>query len=49
MLLRALQLGLTLQDLDYIEYGELVDMTIERSNDNQDYPQLATQEDFDRF
>lgn len=49
MLLRALQLGLTLTDLDYIEYGELTDMMIERGNDNAKYQQVATQADFDSF
>lgn len=49
MVLRALQVGLTLADLDDLEYGELTDIIIERANDNEEYPELATQDDFDRF
>lgn len=49
MILRALQVGLTLADLDALESGELRDIIIERANDNEEYPELATQADFDRF
>lgn len=45
----VLQLGLTIADLDRLEYGMVEDILIERENDNFDYKQLATQEDFDRF
>ena len=48
-MLRALQVGLTLSDLDFMEYGEVTSLLIEHGNDNCDYQQLATQEDFDRF
>jgi len=46
-MLRALQVGLRLPDLDILEYGEVLDMMIEASNDNCHYDQLATQEDID--
>ena len=49
MVLRALQAGLTLSDIDYVEYGELTDIIIEQSNDHCDYNELATQADFDKF
>lgn len=49
MVLRALQCGLTLADLDYIEYGELTDIIIEHGNDSVEYQEKATQADFDRF
>ena len=49
MILRAYQLGLSIDDLDNLEYGAVVDLMIESSNDNCEYRQLATQEDFDRF
>ena len=45
----VLQLGLTIADLDRLEYGMVEDILIERETDNFDYKQLATQEDFDRF
>lgn len=48
-LLRALQVGLSLSDLDTLEYGEVVDIIIESANDNCEYAQKATQEDMDRF
>lgn len=48
-LLRALQLGLTLDDLDRLERGAVSDIMIEAANDNAEYQPLAGQEDFDRF
>jgi hypothetical protein len=48
-MLRCLQVGLTLSDLDNIDYGQVMDMVIESGNDSCEYKQVATQEDFDRF
>lgn len=48
-LLRAFQMGLCLADLDGLEYGAVIDMMTESSNDDCTYQQVATQEDFDRF
>lgn len=50
-LLRAKQLGLSLAELDQMEEGMVVDMIIEAGNDlhEDDYRQIATQEDFDNF
>lgn len=48
-LLRAFQMGLTMDDLDGLEYGIVLDMMTESSNDDHPYRQVATQEDFDRF
>lgn len=42
-------MGLSLTDLDSLEYGTVIDMMIEFSNDDCEYQQVATQEDFDRF
>lgn len=47
--LRAFQMRLSMDDLDCLEYGFVVDMMTESSNDTYDYKPLATQEDFDRF
>lgn len=47
--LRAVQMGLSLDDLDGLEYGAVLDMMTESSNDDIRYSQLATQEDFDKF
>lgn len=49
MVLRALQVGLSLSDLDYLETGEVTNLIIERNNDGCQYRQLATQEDMDSF
>lgn len=48
-LLRCLQMGLSMRDLDLVTIGMVNDMFIETQNDYYDYPKLATQEDMDRF
>lgn len=42
-------MGLTLDELDGLEYGFVIDMMTENANDDYDYRPLANQEDFDRF
>lgn len=48
-LLRAVQMGLKLDDLDGLEYGAVIDMMTEAGNDECNYDTVATQEDFDRW
>lgn len=48
-LLRAVQMGLSIPDLDGLEYGTVIDMMTESSNDGEEYDILPTQEDFDAF
>lgn len=48
-LLRCLQIGLSLRDLDLLTVGMVNDMFVEQMNDDCNYAALATQEDFDRF
>ena len=48
-LLRAIQIGLELEDLDGLEFGMVVDMMTESENDDHKYKYVATQEDFDRW
>lgn len=50
-MLRCLELGLSLADLDLLTVGMVYDMMIERANDNVEgaWHELATQDDFDRF
>lgn len=48
-MLRAIQLGLSIKDLEELEEGFVLDMMAERSNDNETYADLPTQADFDRF
>ena len=49
ILLRALQVGLKLSDLEQITLGELIDILIENDNDSYEYPIKATQDDFRSF
>ena len=48
-LLRCVQLGLSMADLDLLSIGLINDMYVESRNDDYKYAQIATQEDFDRF
>lgn len=48
-MLRCKELGLTVDDLENIEYGLVQDMMIEKSNDQHKYPYKAEQKDFDNF
>lgn len=48
-LLRCVQLGLSMDDLDFLTIGLVNDMFTERENDDFKYDSLATQEDFDAF
>ena len=48
-LLRATQLGLSMQDLDMLTCGTVMDMFTELSNDTCEYAQLATAEDMAGF
>lgn len=48
--LRAVQLGISLRDLELLTIGMLNDMYAEALNDRDgSYAQLATQDDFDAF
>lgn len=44
-MLRAIQVGLTLSDLDYFETGEVIDLLIERGNDDFDYALLPDEDE----
>lgn len=48
-LLRCTELGLSMTDLDDLSVGMVNDMFVEKSNDNYDWREIATQKDFDRF
>ena len=48
-LLRCVQLGLSISDLDLMTIGLVNDMFTEKENDDFKYNSLATQEDFDQF
>ena len=48
-MLRAVQLGVAVSDLDMLTIGLVLDMFTESQNESYKYPTLATQEDFDKF
>jgi len=48
-LLRCTEVGLSMSDLDELTVGMVNDMFVEKSNDNYDWKEIASQEDFDRF
>lgn len=47
--LRAVQLGLSMADLDRLNYGDVIDMVLEHGNDSCEYREVASQADFDAF
>ena len=48
-LLRRVELGISIRDLDLLTIGLVLDMWTEKSNDGVKYKRIATQEDFDKF
>ena len=48
-MLRCKELGLSIDELENIDFGLVADMLTEKDNDNYDYPYKASQEDFDKF
>mgnify|MGYP003247654608 CR=1 FL=1 len=48
-LLRCVQLGISIADLDLLTIGLVNDMFTERQNDDYPYKELASQSDFDKF
>ena len=50
-LLRCVQVGISIVDLDYLTIGIVLDIWTEKGNDDNEngYAYVATQDDFDRF
>ena len=48
-LLRCLEIGISIGDLDYLTIGMVMDIWTEKANDSVKDDSLATQEDFDKF
>jgi len=48
-LLRCVQLGISMADMELLSIGLINDMYSESRNDECKYVELATQEDMDRF
>lgn len=48
-MLRCAELGLSDKALAGMTMGMVYDLLIERANDHETYPALASQDDFDKF
>lgn len=48
-LLRCIQIGLHMSDLECLTMGTVFDLFAESSNDDVEYNEVATQSDFDKF
>lgn len=48
-MLRCVQLGISIRDLDLLSIGLVNDMFIEMGNDDYNYAEIATQADMDKF
>lgn len=42
-------MGLTIEEMDELEYGMVIDMMTESGNDTVKYPKKATQDQFREF
>lgn len=49
LLLRAVQLGVHISEMELLTIGLINDMYCEMQRDEEPHAQLASQEDFDRF
>ena len=49
LLLRCIEIGISIRDLDLLTIGMVMDIWTEKANDDVKYQQIATQEDFDKF
>lgn len=48
-LLRCTEIGLSMNDLDLLTVGMVNDMFVEKSNDNYEWRELASQDDYNKF
>ena len=48
-LLRSVQMGVSIRDLDLLTIGMINEMAIEAGNDDYEYEEIADQADFDAF
>ena len=48
-MLRCVQCGISISDLELLSIGMINDMFIEMKNDEYEYPVIATQEDIDEL
>ena len=48
-LLRSVEIGISISDLDLLTVGLVSDLLTEKANDGVKYNKIATQDDFDKF
>ena len=48
-LLRCIEIGISVSDLDLLTVGLVLDIWTEKTNDGVNYARLADQSDFDKF
>lgn len=48
-MLRCVEVGISISDLDLLTIGLILDMWTEKGNDAETYSLVADQSDFDRF
>ncbi|EHI69962.1 hypothetical protein ACVRY7_05595 [Streptococcus ictaluri] len=48
-LLRSVEIGISIGDLDLLTIGMVLDMWTEKANDDVKYQKVAGQKEFDRF
>ena len=49
LMLRCVQLGIHISELEYLTIGMIMDMFTELQRDNEKFDQIASQDDMDRF
>lgn len=49
VLLRAKQVGFTIDEIDALTWGQVMDVIIESANDNYKYPLKGTAEDYKKL
>ena len=49
LILRAKQVGFTLDEVDSLTWGQLMDVIAESSNDSYKYPKMGTSEDYKKL
>lgn len=46
-MLRAKQIGFSIDEMEQVTEGDILDMIVEHGNDGEEYEEVATQADFD--
>ena len=49
IVLRAKQVGFSLEEIDSLTWGQVMDVIVESANDNYKYPKKGTTEDYKKL